>query len=61
MKKLIFDTKENNNRRREQEFLALPPNERFQLFLKDVDRYAIFATNAPVKDKGNFVIEKKKK
>lgn len=59
MKRLIFDNKANNNKRREREFLALSPGERLELFLKMVDEYAQFPTRKPIEDKGNFVIDKK--
>ncbi|MBP9152206.1 MAG: hypothetical protein KBF73_07990 [Flavobacteriales bacterium] len=58
MPKLIFDTKENNNRRRQAEFLALTPAERVEGFLKMVGEYGKFGTKAKPTEKGNFVLEK---
>lgn len=58
MSELIFDTKENNNRRRQEEFLKLTPDERFRVFLKMVDGFTKFHTNAIPEDKGNFVLTK---
>lgn len=58
MPKLIFDTKENNNLRRQAEFLALPPAERVQVFLKMVGEYGKFSTKAKPTEKGNFVLTK---
>lgn len=58
MSELIFDTKENNNRRRQQAFLALSPAERVQVFLKMVDEFAKFGTKVEPQDKGNFVLTK---
>ena len=58
---IFFDTKENNNRRREAEFLQLTPDERFQVFLKMVDEFSKFATTKPLTKKGNLVLEKKQK
>lgn len=57
---IFFDTKEDNNRRREAEFLRLSPDQRFWAFVKLVDELAIFETKNITPDKGNFVIEKKK-
>lgn len=58
MSRLIFDTKENNNRRRQEEFLALSPAQRVQVFLKMVGEFSKFGTNAKPQDKGNFVLTK---
>lgn len=58
MKRLIFDTKENNNTRREREFLALDPAERVAVFLRMVDQYAIFPSSIPSGKKDNFILEK---
>lgn len=57
VKRVIFDTKENNNKRREAEFLALSPAERVVEFLKMVDQFSIFPTGAPPEKKNNFVLE----
>ncbi|MCF8277097.1 MAG: hypothetical protein K9J17_10200 [Flavobacteriales bacterium] len=56
MSQLIFDTKENNNRRRQEEFLALSPAERVQVFLKMVSEFTKFGTKAKPLEKGNFVL-----
>lgn len=61
MTQIFFDTKENNNKRREEEFLQLTPDRRFWTFVKMVDELAIFQTKNITLDKGNFVIEKKKR
>ena len=58
MSELIFDTKENNNRRRQEEFLKLSPTERVQVFLKMVGEFAKFGTKQKPQDKGNFVLTK---
>ncbi|MBL4587126.1 MAG: hypothetical protein JKX84_08745 [Flavobacteriales bacterium] len=60
MSELIFDTKENNNRRREKEFLALSPDKRVEVFLKMVGNSAKFPTKIKRSDKGNFIVEKRK-
>jgi hypothetical protein len=60
MSELIFDTKENNNRRRQEEFLKLSPAERVQVFLKMVGEFAKFGTKQKTQDKGNFVLTKSK-
>ncbi len=60
---IYFATKEENNKRREEEFLKLNPGERLLLYLKMISVYPL---NPESKDgvhpnhlKGNFVIEKK--
>jgi hypothetical protein len=58
MSKLIFDTKENNNLRRQSEFLALSPAERVQAFLKMVAEFSKFGTKTEPADKGNFILAK---
>ena len=58
MPQIFFDTKENNNRRRETEFLRLTPDQRFWAFVRMVDELAIFQTKNTVIDKGNFILEK---
>ncbi len=58
MSKLIFDTKENNNLRRQAEFLALSPAERVQVFLKMIGEFGKFGTKTKPIDKGNFVLTK---
>ncbi len=52
-----FETKEESNARREREFLALTPWERFSLFLRDI------ALNADPREshgdrKGNFIVQR---
>jgi len=60
MSELIFDTKENNNRRREKEFLALSPGKRVEVFLKMMTDLSVFSTQTKRPDKGNFIVEKRK-
>jgi len=57
-KRIRFETKEESNARREREFLALTPHERFLWFLRSFDRPGFTARHKPA-DKGNFVIWKK--
>ncbi len=57
-KRIRFETKEEANARREREFLALTPHERFLWFLRSFDRPGFTARHKPA-DKGNFVIRKK--
>ncbi len=55
--RIRFETKEESNARREREFLALTPGERFQWFLRSFDeRHDPNAKERPTK---NFVIRKK--
>ncbi|MBS1581216.1 MAG: hypothetical protein JST66_03355 [Bacteroidetes bacterium] len=55
--RIRFETKEGSNARRERAFLALPPAERFEWFLRSfVDRAITVAEARPVT--GNFVIRK---
>lgn len=61
MANIFFDTKENNNRRREVAFLQLTPDERFQTLLKMVDEFSKFTTAKPKIKKENFVLEKTSK
>ena len=57
--RIRFETKAESNARREREFLALTPGERFQWFLRSFDeRYDPIAKERPTK---NFVIRKQKK
>ena len=58
MSELIFENKENNNRRRQEDFLKLSPAERVQVFLKMVDEFTKFHSKAIPQDKGNFVLNK---
>ena len=60
MSELIFDTKENNNQRRQAAFLALSPSERVQVFLKMVGEFGKFESKTKPQDKGNFVLTKAK-
>lgn len=60
-KKIFFATKEENNERREKEFLALTPYERFQQFLKSFDSNDFSQYVNPEElgeSKGNFYIYK---
>jgi hypothetical protein len=61
MSAVRYATKEENNRRREEEFLALEPGERFELFLKLCAAMSHFAQDRPVEDKGNFIVDKLRK
>lgn len=55
--RIRFETKEESNARREREFLALAPSERFMWFLRSFDeRHDPNAKERPTK---NFVIRKK--
>jgi hypothetical protein len=56
MKTLHFGIKEENNQRREEEFLALTPSERVSLFIKMVAQVHLLPSIAEKEDKGNFVI-----
>lgn len=58
MKKIVFATKEENNLRREKEFLALTPSQRFMQFLRMVSSVNQFETRATGESRGNFVVEK---
>jgi hypothetical protein len=58
---VYFGTKEENNARRQQEFLKLHPAERVMQFIRLSQAMAAFPTNAPKVDKGNFVITIKRK
>lgn len=61
MKQILFDTKENNNRRREKAFLALSPGERVEVFLKMCSDLSLFSQKNPrYKNKDNFVIHKRR-
>jgi hypothetical protein len=61
MTMIHFATKEENNRRRQEEFLALSPGERFELFLKLCAAMSHFPQDRPVEDKGNFIVDKLRK
>ncbi len=56
-KRIRFETKAVSNARREREFLALTPHERFLWFLRSFDRPA---GNGPVKEESsnNFIVRK---
>lgn len=60
MRTLHFGTKEEHNRRREEEFLALAPSERVSLFIKMVAQVHLLPTRTEVEDKGNFVLTRAK-
>ncbi len=57
-KRIHYGTKEENNARREREFLALTPHERFMWFLRSFDRPP---GNAPRKtgNSSNFIVRKR--
>ena len=57
-KRIRFETKEESNARREAEFLAMTPNERFEWFLRSFPPIDPNATEPPTE---NFVIRKKPK
>lgn len=56
---LIFATKEENNKRREEEFLALSYAERLELFFTMLDENELIGDDQshPNDKKGNFIIE----
>jgi hypothetical protein len=56
--RILFETKEESNARRQEEFLALSPWERLVSYLRDIER------NPPAPEergeaKGNFIIRKR--
>lgn len=59
--KIYFATKEENNRRRQEEFLKLTPAERLESFLRDASINAALpqeeGNSHPNDKKGNFVID----
>jgi hypothetical protein len=57
-KRIRFETKEEANARREREFMALSPGERFQWFLRSFDGRVSHGLSANER-KGNFIIRKK--
>lgn len=59
MKEIHFATKEDNNKRREQEFYNLEPTERFRMFLKLVQSLNVFQSKPANTNKENFIIYKK--
>lgn len=56
---LIFATKEENNKRRETEFLALNHEERLELFSRMLDENEFVGEDKthPSDAKGNFIVE----
>jgi hypothetical protein len=56
MKTLHFGTKEEHNRRREEEFLALAPSERILLFIKMVAQVHLLPSKTVMECKGNLVL-----
>lgn len=56
--RIRFETKEESNARREREFLALTPSQRFEWFLRS---FPPIDPNASERPTENFVIRKKKK
>jgi hypothetical protein len=59
---IFFGTKEENNKRREEEFLKLSPGERLLVFLKQIGQQSTFPNKNPGVHKndakGNFVLRK---
>lgn len=59
--KIYFATKEENNRRRQEEFLKLTPVERLESFLRDASINAALpqkeGNSHPNDKKGNFLID----
>lgn len=56
---LIFATKEENNQRREEEFLALSYTERLEWFFRMLDEIEFVGEEKthPNEAKGNFILE----
>jgi hypothetical protein len=52
-----FTTKEESNKLRQKEFLALTGGERFMRFIDLCEAMSVFPTKARNKNKGNFVIK----
>lgn len=57
--RIRFETKEESNARREQEFLALAPHERFMSFLRGFTVWKAMRSKVAAPDKGNFIIHRK--
>jgi len=56
---IIFDTKVNNNLRRQKAFLALSPHERFMFFLQTFDLYTSMTPKQQIdKNRQNFILFK---
>jgi hypothetical protein len=57
--KIFFGSKEENSKRRQDEFLSNSPYERFLLFLRMAEEMRFFETVAPHPNslKDNFIIE----
>ncbi len=57
---LIFATKEENNKRREEAFIALTPVQRLELFLKMLNNFQVLPREKGLEhrnsSKGNFII-----
>jgi len=51
-----FETKEESNARREREFMALTPSQRFQSFMELCWALSNFESRSQEEDKGNFVL-----
>lgn len=56
-KRIRFETKERSNARREKEFLALTPSQRFQWFLASFEGRV--SNEEPHRSKGNFIIRQR--
>ncbi|PKP43641.1 MAG: hypothetical protein CVT96_04720 [Bacteroidetes bacterium HGW-Bacteroidetes-13] len=53
---LYFSTKEQNNLRREKEFLDLSPELRLQIFFESFDQQLIFENQTEDKNRDNFIL-----
>lgn len=51
---LYFSTKEQNNLRREKEFLGLSPELRLQVFFESFDQQLVFENQTGDKNRDNF-------
>ena len=55
--RIRFETKEESNARREREFIAMMPGERFALFLRDIELNPPDISETG-EAKGNFIIRR---
>lgn len=60
MRILHFGTKEEHNRRREEDFLALDPSERVSLFIRMVAQMHLLPSKTEMEGKGNLVLKRAK-
>jgi hypothetical protein len=58
-KQLFFATKEDNNKRREQEFLTLTPHQRVCWFLASFKHTSIKFPRSDIQNSNNFILTKK--